>query len=136
MKNRTAKEPSDIAAVRRINERWIVRGELRENTRNYLDHLASVDPVRLAQSCRIALKMVHTRGKLEDPKALFYAGLFSLATREEAELHLSKHRLTRAVWRKLRGELPNSSSNSADHLANDLAQRVSAALIISAVRSK
>jgi len=135
MRNGTGKESSvsqEVAAARRINERWIVRGDLRENTRNYLDHLAKADPARLERSCGIALKLVHARGKLEDPKALFYAELFSLATRGEAESYLTAHRLTWAVWRKLHGVLPDDSADAADRLAESLAQRVSDAMRIRA----
>lgn len=127
----SGKEPSvspDLAAVRRINERWIVRGLLRENTRNYLDHLAVRDPERLLKSCEIAMKLIHSRDKLEDPKALFYAGLFSLATRAEAELYLAKHWLTATVCHMLRGESYESSHTSANCLANDLALRIKAVM--------
>jgi hypothetical protein len=128
MRTGTGKEPpaSPEVAVRRINERWIVRGNLRESARDYLDHLASVDPARLERSCGIALALTRTRERLEDPKPLFYAGLFCLASRSEAEVYLTAHRLTLMVWRKLRDELPDDSGNAAHFLADDIAQRVSA----------
>lgn len=131
MRNGPGRESSaspEVAAARRINERWIVRGELRENARKYLDHLAMADPARLERSCGIAMKLVHSRGKLEDPKALFYAGLFCLATRSEAETHLAAHRMTCAVWKKLHSGHADDAADAAERLANNLAQRVSEAM--------
>jgi hypothetical protein len=41
--------------------------------------------------------MCSLRRKSDDPKPWFYSGLFSHATREEAERFLTTHRITRAA---------------------------------------
>ncbi len=93
-----------VAAVRRINDRWIVRGQLRGHTNDYLLHLEAHDPERLLQSCQLALELVRNRVPGEDPKPLFYAGLFALASRREIETHLEDHLFTRAICLLLHGE--------------------------------
>lgn len=111
-------EKGCVEAVHRINERWIVHGGLRSNARDYLAHLEAVDLERMHRSCGMAMRVVRERRELEDPKPLFYAGLFSLATEEEAERFLAGHVLTGTVWRLLRGDA------AGEGLAGDLAERV------------
>lgn len=84
----------EVAWVRRVNDRWIVRQNLRESAAAYLDHLAAIDPERLQLSCACAKHLTETYGKKEDPKPWFYAGLFRMATPEEAERFLAKHDFT------------------------------------------
>lgn len=97
------KPESQVAKAHRINNRWIVHGNLRDNANAYLDHLSSTDPLRLERSCSIAMDLVHKRRALNDPKPLFYAGLFSLATEAEIERFLQGHHFTRSVIRRARG---------------------------------
>lgn len=84
----------EVAWVRRVNDRWIVRQNLRESASAYLDHLADTDTERLQLSCACAKHLTETFGKKEDPKPWFYAGLFRMATPEEAKRFLSKHDFT------------------------------------------
>ena len=92
-----------VAAVRRINDRWIVHGQLRDHANDYLAHLERSDAERLVKSCQLALELVRNRVPGEDPKPLFYAGLFALATRDEIEQHLAQHLFTRAICLLLHG---------------------------------
>jgi len=97
-----------VTTVRRINERWIVRGLLRENATAYLHHLEQTDPARLIRTCHAVLGLIkHHHAELDDPKALFYSALFSMATREEIKRFLSEHYLTCAVASLLRGNFDN-----------------------------
>jgi len=84
----------EVAWVRRVNDRWIVRQNLRESASAYLDHLAGTDPERLQLSCACAKHLTETFGKKEDPKPWFYAGLFRMATPEEARRFLANHDFT------------------------------------------
>jgi hypothetical protein len=84
----------EVAWVRRVNDHWIVRQNLRESAAAYLDHLAGTDPERLQLSCAGAKHLTETFGKKEDPKPWFYAGLFRMATEEEAKSFLAKHKFT------------------------------------------
>lgn len=84
----------EVAWVRRVNDRWIVRQSLRKNASAYLDHLAGTDPERLELSCACAKHLTETFGKKEDPKPWFYAGLFRMATPEEAKRFLANHDFT------------------------------------------
>lgn len=117
------KPESQVAKAHRINNRWIVHGNLRDNTNAYLSHLSSTDPLRLEESCSIAMDLVHRRGSLKDPKPLFYAGLFSLANEEEIERFLRNHHFTRSVIRRARGGpcdagLPDGTSRLAETVAD------------------
>ena len=93
-----------VAAVRRINDRWIVRGQLKSHAGGYLLQLERLDPERLAKSCQLALELVRNRVPGEDPKPLFYAGLFALATRDVVNEHLGEHLFTRAICLLLHGD--------------------------------
>lgn len=48
------------------------------------------------------MDLVHGESGGLDPKPWFYAGLFSLATADEARRMLASHPLTLMVWRHLR----------------------------------
>lgn len=114
-----------VAAVRRINDRWIVRGQLRDHTNDYLSALEQLDPERLIRSCQLALELVRNRVPGEDPKPLFYAGVFAFATEPEVDHHLAEHLFTRAICRLLHGQperpvylaLPDSVRVLADAIA-------------------
>lgn len=95
MKNPPASPPLDWA--RRVNRSWIVRDKLDDHAEAWLDHLAALDDGRLQRSCETARAMCGIRERLEDPKPWFYAGLFSLATAEEARRFLANHRTTKAT---------------------------------------
>lgn len=83
--------------VKRVNCSWLVRGGLRENAEAWLEYLAKLDDGRLLPSCEAARAMCGMRDPLEDPKPWFYAGLFSLATADEARRFLNVHRVTKAI---------------------------------------
>lgn len=80
--------------AKRANARWIVHGGLSKSAEDYMRHLEQTDPSRLAASCHNAYLMVWQRDSMEDPKPWFYGGLFSLATREEADRFACNHWLT------------------------------------------
>jgi hypothetical protein len=86
-----------IEWVNRVNSSWIVRGGLNDRAREWLDYLASLDDGRLLPSCQAARAMCGLREPLEDPKPWFYAGLFSLATSEEAARFVQPYRITMAA---------------------------------------
>ncbi len=83
--------------VKRVNCSWLVRGGLRENADAWLELLSLLDDGRMLPSCHAARAMCYLREPLQDPKPWFYAGLFSLATAEEARRFLSVHRVTKAI---------------------------------------
>ncbi len=80
--------------VRKVNDRWLVHSGLQESAREYLDHLAATDRARLMDSVRIVRELFRSLGATEDPKPRFYAGVFSLATPEEAKRYLDGHLFT------------------------------------------
>jgi hypothetical protein len=82
------------AWVRQVNSRWLVHSNLQHRANAYLDHLASTDRERLISSLRIVRELFRTLGPLEDPKPRFYAGVFSLATDEDARRYLHDHLFT------------------------------------------
>jgi hypothetical protein len=98
--------PDDIAWARQVNARWIVREGLRASAAAYLDRLDSIDPERGQRSCRRARCLTDRYGIAEDPKPWFYAGLFSLATREEADKFLTEHHFTLASLPGHEDEVP------------------------------
>lgn len=92
--------PHDLPIVdwaRRVNRTWIVRGGLDGDAEAWLEHLAELGDGRLERSCEAAKAMCDIRDRSEDPKPWFYAGLFSLATAEEARRFLAGHRITQAA---------------------------------------
>jgi hypothetical protein len=96
---------ADLAKVRRVNQSWIVRGQLKETATAWIDHLRLTDPSRLEKSCWLALFLTRYRKDLlRDPKPLFYAGLFAFATRKEIEARLDRHPMTRAICLLLHGD--------------------------------
>lgn len=95
MKHRDTTDP--IAWARLINPVWKVRNGLDQAATEWMDHLERVDPERLRSCCANAAALSRGPGYGSDPKPWFYAGLFSLATPDEARRFLSNHRFTRAV---------------------------------------
>lgn len=93
----TNKRIDHIEWARRVNGRWIVHRGLDQSLTAYLDHLETADPERLARSCRLAHRLVHSVEPTEDPKPWFYGGLFSLATEAEARKFLAGHPLMAAI---------------------------------------
>ncbi len=80
-----------------VNDKWIVHHNLNNSAEDWMQHLAAMDDGRLIWSCEIARTMCAARDRLVDPKPWFYAGLFHLATVEEAREFLANHWLTRAT---------------------------------------
>ena len=95
MKNSSNMPPIEWAG--RVNQAWFVRGGLKEHATDWMKYLMQEDDGRLLPSCEAARTMCGLRDPLEDPKPWFYAGLFSLATAEEARRFLETHRVTKAV---------------------------------------
>jgi hypothetical protein len=93
-----------IEWVNRVNSSWIVRGGLNERAREWLDYLTSLEDGRLLPSCQAARAMCGLREPLEDPKPWFYAGLFSLASSEEAARFLQPYRITMAALPSMAGD--------------------------------
>ncbi|MCW1883331.1 hypothetical protein OKA04_01230 [Luteolibacter flavescens] len=88
----------ELLKVQRVNQSWIVHGQLKDTAASWITRLHESDPERLEKSCWMALFLTHYRKNvLRDPKPLFYAGLFAFATREEIEAFLEKHPMTRAI---------------------------------------
>jgi hypothetical protein len=87
-----------------VNQRWIVHHGLDERAEAYIDHLAKTDPERLERSCQLAHQLAH-QARREDPKPWFYAGLFSLATVDEAREFLANHWFTLSAIPSLPVEL-------------------------------
>lgn len=86
-----------VAWAKRVNRGWLVRGGLNDSTDAWLTHLELTDPARLLASCDIARALSRGPDRTVDPKPWFYAGLFSLASPEEARHYLSNHRFTAAA---------------------------------------
>jgi hypothetical protein len=100
-----AQQPGSDGWARKVNSRWIVHHGLREAAESYLNHLEANDPERLAASCERANRLVHACEAGEDPKPWFYAGLFSLATVDEASHFLAEHWFTTACIPSLFGRV-------------------------------
>jgi hypothetical protein len=115
------KSPDDIAWVRHVNGRWIVRESLRGDALAWIDHLSVVDPARLHEVCRRA-RLLTTSQSGEDPKPWFYAGLFSLATREEASQFLKGHDFTIACIPRLADA--RLGSLKVDEVRPDTAEKI------------
>ena len=88
---------SAVDWVKRINRSWIAHNNLNDQAEAWGDYLAAQDDTRLQPSCEIARAMCDLREPLDDPKPWFYAGLFHLATVEEAKRFLDTHRVTKAT---------------------------------------
>ena len=86
-----------LAWAKTVNDRWIVHSNLNNSAGDWLRHLEALDDGRLLPSCGIAREMCSARDRMDDPKPWFYAGLFHLATEEEAREFLPNHRVTRAT---------------------------------------
>jgi hypothetical protein len=88
---------SPVDWVKRINRSWIVHNNLNDRAEAWVNHLAEENDSRLMRSCELARTMCDLREPLDDPKPWFYAGLFHLATAEEALRFLDTHRVTKAT---------------------------------------
>lgn len=116
---------ADLAKVRRVNQSWIVRGRLKETAAAWIDHLRLTDPTRLEKSCWLALFLTRYRKNLlRDPKPLFYAGLFTFATRREIAARLDPHPMTRAICLLLHGD--DSGCDDLAYPARELAEGIAA----------
>lgn len=102
MKNPSTLPPIEWAG--RVNQTWFVRGGLKEHAVEWMKYLMSMDDGRLQSSCEAARAMSGLRDPLEDPKPWFYAGLFSLATADEARRFLDTHRITKAAVPSMRAD--------------------------------
>lgn len=100
----SAPQPETVAWVRQVNRRWIVHHGLEARAEAYLAHLEATDPARLATACERAARLVRACEPIEDPKPWFYAGLFSVATVEEAAEYLAGHWFTAACLPSLAGQ--------------------------------
>jgi len=116
-----AENPDHLAWVRRLNSRWIVHHGLGESAEAYLDYLTKVDPKRLGRSCRIAHRLAHQAGH-DDPKPWFYAGLFSLASVEEARQFLANRWFTISAIPSLAAEL--GYTNLPDTIGQDAREKI------------
>ena len=81
----------------RVNQSWIVRRELNKHAETWLEYLTGLDDGRFEASCEVARAMCGIRDRTDDPKPWFYAGLFSLATKQEAQQFLATHPITTAA---------------------------------------
>ena len=92
------RDTSDLVAwARRINHGWFVRNHLDQSAEAWLNHLAINDPPRLLACCEIARALSRGPDRTHDPKPWFYAGLFALATPDEATRFLAHHKFTSAA---------------------------------------
>jgi len=120
-----------LAQVRRINKTWLVRGGLDEHAESYLVHLGESDPERLQLSCRMALGVLHSVMEVQDPKVLFYPGLFLLANESEVASFLDSHPYTRSAVLLARCQLAglDASDLEVDVAPGDKLERVAATLV-------
>ncbi|MBK1817341.1 hypothetical protein JIN84_17100 [Luteolibacter yonseiensis] len=88
---------SPVEWAKRINRSWIVHNNLNDQAEAWINHLADTRDPRLEISCEAARAMCDRREPLDDPKPWFYAGLFHLATPDEAHRFLDLHRVTKAT---------------------------------------
>ena len=102
MKGDSTMPPVDWA--KRVNGTWLVRGGLDEAAEKWLRHLDATDPARLEAACTTARAMCGMRDPLADPKPWFYAGLFSVATRDETARFIPGHRVTKAAIPVMQGD--------------------------------
>ena len=122
------RETSYVAWANRLNGRWIVHHGLDQRAKAYMDHLAKVDPRRLERSCQLAHQLARQAAP-EDPKPWFYAGLFSLATVEEAREFLANHWFTLSAIPSLTAELcPATAAGAIGQAARDKIARIRQAL--------
>lgn len=89
---------SAVEWVQRVNNRWLVQADLRQNAAAFLDHLAATDPGRLQRACRLARDLTLRHGDASDPKPWFYGSLFRLATPAERARYLRDHPFLRAIF--------------------------------------
>lgn len=122
-------ETSYVAWANRLNGRWIVHHGLDQRAKAYMDRLAQVDPRRLERSCQLAHQLARQAAP-EDPKPWFYAGLFSLATVEEAREFLANHWFTLSAIPSLTAELcrPDTATGALGEAAREKIARIRQAL--------
>lgn len=113
-----------LAAVRRINDRWLVRGSLRDHANAFISELETSDPDRLLRTCQATMELVRNRVPGEDPKPLFYAGLFAFATPDEIQRYLSEHLFTRTICLLRRGDAELTAHQSLPEATRKLAESV------------
>jgi hypothetical protein len=104
MKLKADQRIDHVAWVRRVNGRWIVRQGLNHSLSAYMDHLGEIDLLRLALSGRLTHRLVHSIEPAEDPKPWFYGGMFSLATKAEAQTFLAEHPLICSIVPSIQSE--------------------------------
>lgn len=109
----TSPEHETVAWVRDVNRRWIVHHGLKDRAEAYMAHLETTDPVRLAAACEHAARLVRACGPADDPKPWFYAGLFSVATVEEADRYLAGHWFTAECVPSLAGRSQRCTAPAA-----------------------
>ena len=97
MARRSIDDLDPIEWAKLVNRTWIVHNNLNNSAQDWMDYLTELNDGRLVPSCEIARAMCKFRDPLDDPKPWFYAGLFHLATAEEARRFLPNHRVTRAT---------------------------------------
>jgi hypothetical protein len=91
-------ETEAVRMARRVNRAWITRGNLAQNTENYLDHLAGTRPGELDEVCRQAVEEARAASRSQqDPKPAFYASIFCSATKSERNRFLREHFFTRLL---------------------------------------
>jgi len=111
-----------VAWARKVNSGWIVHHGLGENAEAYLAHLASTDPTRLSTACERAARLVDAGEPTEDPKPRFYAGLFSVATLEEAAQYLAGHWFTAECVPSLAGR--SNCSTPPEGIGSETAAKI------------
>ncbi len=122
---------SPVDWVKRVNRSWIVHNNLNDQAEAWVHYLGDLHDGRLDPSCEIAREMCDLREALDDPKPWFYAGLFNLATAEEARQFLDMHRVTKAT-------VPTMVDDESVHLwiarispeTRELLERMRAALVL------
>jgi hypothetical protein len=97
-------EPDPVDWAKRVNRSWIVRSQLGEHAESWIERLDGLNDGRLRKSCEIARAMCLMRDRSTDPKPWFYAGLFCMATLEEAQEFLATHRITKSLVPSMRND--------------------------------
>lgn len=92
-----ADDSPTVAWAKRVNRAWIVHNNLDARADAWLDHLEDAADGRLEAASGAARWMCDRRDRSDDPKPWFYAGLFSLATADEAKHFLKPYRVTMAT---------------------------------------
>lgn len=84
--------------VKMINLKWLTKGDLAQDARDYISKLEREDVNMMTHVCHIALACAREASLRKlDPKPFFYAGLFSRTNPEEREKMLHNNKVTRAL---------------------------------------